>query len=671
VEGEKRMKTIKMKLIIPITILLILSFGFIILFTGWKAEQATRNNVTEQTQGIVKELKNSTELFLQKYEESVQLLSESQQVIEYGTAATENSSPWERQTADRNLQQILNRYTEMYKDALHVYMALPDQSFKMVPAANIPENYNPSSEEWFQSASKSKKEAVWSRPYKNATGAYVITVSKAVYSGSELIGVIGVDINLTSLTNRINDLNIGYNGYPLIIAKNGDAIVHPGEKGKNVTADPFMKAILNGKKENGSVTDKDRKRLFVYSTINRTEWKIGAVYNEDELLSLSKQMSWIILVTAVSVLFVSITVIIYISGRITQPLQKLNQSVREVAKGNLHTRAEVRGSDEVAELGSNLNDMIESMRMIIKVVSDSAQNVRTSIDDLQLTADESTASSQEAFSAINEIAAGAIRSANESQSADSQSIELGSIITIISKKAEIMSTLAEEATRANLIGVSQIQTLDQSNDRSKTFIDATEQVIADLAGKIGEIEQIVDTITDFSGQTNLLALNASIEAARAGEQGRGFSVVANEVRHLAEQSNQAAKKIHEMISDVQSGSERLMDQMSRTKENFTTQSEVVKQTKNIFQDNSTLMSRIKEAITTVYKDIKQLTETKAGVLASISDMATLSQQTAAACKEIRNHTNKQLESAESVSTAAEQLNELNHELLQSIRRFHL
>ncbi|MFL0364083.1 methyl-accepting chemotaxis protein [Pseudobacillus sp. 179-B 2D1 NHS] len=666
-----KLKSIRLKFIVPISILIILSFSFLIFFIGWQAEEKTKGDVMQQTKGIVKELEHSIQQFLRKYEESIQLLSASEQVTAYGESITDSAAIKEKQAAERGLQEILNEYTYLYKDVLTVYYVSPDKQFKMAPSVSLPANYDPTVEEWFKAAKQKPKLTAWSDPYQNKSGAYVITVSKAVYRGDQWLGVIGADINLTSLTNHINDLKIGYEGYPIIMAKNGDAIVHPKEKGKNLTNFPLFKQVADSGKESGIVGDEKGKELFVYETIDRTHWKAGAVYQKSELLSVSKGIGDILIVTALSILLVIIVFIYYLSSKITKPIEKLNQSVGEVAKGNLHTKVKVKGRDEVAQLGYSFNNMIDSMSHIIVVVSQSAHNVRESMNELTLTAQDSSRASEQTFAAINEIAAGAVRSAEEARKAKEQSGEFGEIINAVSAKAEIMAAFAEDAGRANRAGFDQIQYLQESNHISERFIDTTEEVITELGYKIEEIGNIVQAITDISSQTNLLALNASIEAARAGEHGKGFSVVAQEVRKLAEQSNYAAQEIKGMIVNIHEGSEQAIAQIYQTKENFSKQTKAVKQANAIFQKNSALMDKMKDAVSDVHQDIQQVTGKKDELLSLVGDMAELSSYAVAACEEVRNHTDNQMQTVQSVTTAAEKLNELNRELLESIHHFNL
>ncbi|WP_413789110.1 methyl-accepting chemotaxis protein [Bacillus kandeliae] len=313
--------------------------------------------------------------------------------------------------------------------------------------------------------------------------------------------------------------------------------------------------------------------------------------------------------------------------------------------------------------------MIDSMRNIIAVVSQSAQNVRESIHELKTTAEISAVSSERTVVEINEIAVESASSANKAQSAKEQSEGLSEIINAVSNKTEKMSAFALDADRANQRGVAHIYSLQQSNDTSKKFIDSTEQVITELGNEIQQIETIIHTITDISAQTNLLALNASIEAARAGTYGKGFSVVAQEVRKLAEQSSQATQEIQEMIAIILEGSNKAVSQIFQTKENFSEQTKAVKQANQIFENNSTLMDNLKELIDSLHLDMQQVAVRKDELLDLSSYMAALSEQTAVSCEKVNNHTDEQLRTVQSVMTATDQLNELNQELQQSIQRF--
>jgi methyl-accepting chemotaxis protein len=659
------MKSIRMKFVLPITLVLISAFAFIILFTGWKTEQRIEKDATAQTQGFVKELNNSAAVFLQKYEESIQLLAESDQVIQYANTYSSSTEP--NNEKDRQLQAVFNRYMDIYKDALSVYYVSGNGVFKMTPATALSQDFNPLETNSYQQAIKTDH-PVWSEPYESETGDYVITVSKAVMSGEDVLGVLGADINLTSMTNRMNELNIGYSGYPVILSTEGKAIIHPTEKGKDVSKDSVMAAVINGEKNGVIETDNG---LTVYDTVGQTDWKIGAVYEKENLFGVSKEMKNILAFTSISVLLLIIIVVSVLSSKITKPIQQLNASVKQVADGDLQTRVHVSGKDEVAELSRNFNDMVDKMRSIVEVTDDAARNVREAIHHLNTAVQEINESGTMAFSALEELTDGTERAARGSKKAADRSSELGHLISSISEEASAMSKLAQQAAGATGKGSAHMAAVASSMDASTSRMDAAMTAIRTLAEDITRIESIVHVIEDISAQTNLLALNASIEAARAGNHGRGFAVVAQEVRKLAEQSNKAAGEIHQKIAAIQTGSEHAIDTMGQAGDHIMIQTEAVHRTESVFADQGELMNKMDAAIVEIASNIHTANNEKDVVVQTISHLAEEARFSAASCEEVQDRTKNQLTAIESVASASEQLAALNEELINAIRQFHI
>lgn len=659
------MKSIRMKFIVPIAILLICAFAFIILFTSWQIEQKIAKDITEQTQGFVKELNNSAAVFLGRYEESIQLLSESDQVVQY--AHTYRSTSELNNNVERQIQMVFNRYTDIYKDALSVYYASENGVFKMTPATALSADYNPVKETWYTEAVKSK-DPVWSEPYESTTGDYVITVSKAIMNGEDILGVIGSDINLTSMTNRMNELNIGYNGFPIILSNEGKAIIHPTEKGKDVTKDSVLASVINGEKSGVIDTEKG---LTVYDTVSKTGWKIGAVYEKENLFGVSNEMKKILAITTFSILFLVIFVVLILSSKVTKPIQKLNESVQQVADGDLQTRVHMSGKDEVTALGRNFNNMVQKMRGIVGITDAAAANVRESIHQLNIAVQEINESGSMAFSALKELTDGTERSASGTRKAANRSMELGHLISSISEEALAMSNLAEQTAGATEKGSAHVAAVALAMDTSTEWMDTAMVAIRTLAEDITRIESIVHVIEEISMQTNLLALNASIEAARAGNHGRGFAVVAQEVRKLAEQSKKAAGEIHKKIAAVQLGSEHVINTMGQASDHIVTQTKAVRETEIVFAQQGKLMNKMDTAIVEIASNIHIANNEKDIVVQTVGHLAAEARSSAAKCEEVQDRTKSQLAAIESVALASEQLASLNEELIKAIHQFRI
>nr|WP_049665904.1 methyl-accepting chemotaxis protein [Bacillus sp. FJAT-27231] len=664
------MRSIKAKLMIPLILLLILSFAFIIIFINYQIKKQTEEEVLGQTKGIVKQMNDSVFLFLDQHRKSIEVTAGNSAITQYGANIANGKGDAKGQEAIRNL---FKRYLSSYKDVLNIYFATPKGTVDIYPA-ELPDNFDARTRDWYKLAMESTGEAVWSEPYVDATsGEYVVTVSQLVTMQDEKIGVIGADISLAVMTRQMDSMHIGYNGVPIIISKEGLGIVHPTEKGKDLTKYKYIQSILQKNQDKGTVEyEKDKKeRLLVYDTVNGVGWKIGAAYDRDSLLNLSQSIGKYLAVTGVALLLIMIAAILYILNQVVKPIHDLGKSAQEVAKGDLSVQVPVTSKDEVGELAKTFNEMVGSMREIISVVNQSADNVTDAAESLSAVSEETNASSEQIAAAINEIAKGAAKSSEESSEATERSHHLGSQINQIASQAKEMNEAARQTDSVQKAGLKQVESLGSSNAETKQYIDEMEGVIHALESKIKSIEIIMQTITDISSQTNLLALNASIEAARAGEHGKGFAVVAEEVRKLAEQSAQATDQVKATISDIQEGSGQAVEQMVKTRTNFDGQTAAVEATETIFRELSTLVEKMETSVSAINEEITEAATAKDEVLQVMEEIAASAQQSAAASEEISASADEQLRAIQSVATSSERLIELSIELKSAVNRFKL
>ncbi|MCL2010400.1 MAG: methyl-accepting chemotaxis protein, partial [Synergistaceae bacterium] len=265
----------------------------------------------------------------------------------------------------------------------------------------------------------------------------------------------------------------------------------------------------------------------------------------------------------------------FISRSIVNPLNFLIAFSDEIAAGNIFRKIGVTRSDEIGKLEKSFGIMAENLREVLKTVQESANSVAASSEELSAGAVEST-------QVANSVATSAT---SVSQSAETQLSIAGGAVSALEKfTTEIEQVIAS----ANIVGSTSGQTAQAADKGGKAVETAVKQMtsiqhtveslakeITSLSMRSNEIGQIVETISGLAGQTNLLALNAAIEAARAGEQGRGFAVVAEEVRKLAEQSQEATKQISSLIDAIQNDTANAVQAMQAGTKEVETGSELV------------------------------------------------------------------------------------------------
>lgn len=274
--------------------------------------------------------------------------------------------------------------------------------------------------------------------------------------------------------------------------------------------------------------------------------------------------------------------------------------------GDLTQRIPVNTSDELGNLAANLNTFIEKLQQMVGSVKDSTDQTAEHSATLSSTVEELGASVTEVAATTNQFA---------------------STLQAMSDRSQDLVVLAQSAEGQTGKGAQQItHTMSIMGDINQSM-NGLGQEIQRLEKQSEQIQTIVGVITAIADQTNLLALNAAIEAARAGEHGRGFSVVAGEVRDLAEESAKAAQEISAVISEIR----HVMQQtVAQANENVGR----VEQGTKAAQDTGVVFESIRSTMDELVEGIRSLAASNQQLTAGGEEIAATSQQQSASIEEI-------------------------------------
>lgn len=438
-----------------------------------------------------------------------------------------------------------------------------------------------STRDYFKDIIKQGQGYVISRPLvSKSTGNSMFVIAAIVKNKSgENIGVLGNNVLLDTMSQVSSKIKIGETGYGWIVDDIGTIISHP-------VAEERMKATLKDSKEDlidessaGSILESDKTSvfgkgkngektvLFSQKIKSSPNWTLIVTAKSGELTKVADKIALKILIYTILGLIIVAVLSVIIASSIAKPIIKIEENIRELAEGKLNIKSDISSKDEIGSLSANINIFVEKLYKTIQNITtltseviSSNKIINKSMDNLINGKDSSyfsdleeklekgiiqlnhsistvldnvrnqTASAQESLAALEEMSA---TNENINTNIHSANKAFSETLVIAKNSSYDMSKMADS-----------MNNIYQSTDETNKEIEK----LKNLSNNIGSI---IVSINSIAEQTNLLALNAAIEAARAGEAGRGFSVVADEIRKLAEQTNKETNKIESLIVTIQ------------------------------------------------------------------------------------------------------------------------
>ncbi|MEX6664183.1 methyl-accepting chemotaxis protein [Pseudomonas sp. W2-17] len=324
-------------------------------------------------------------------------------------------------------------------------------------------------------------------------------------------------------------------------------------------------------------------------------------------------------------------------------MEDMLSATRRIAQGDLTARVNVAGKDEMADIGTGLNHMVqafgESLAQVERSsssVSDAATRLSASIDRAKVSMNAQQGETEQVATAINEMTAS---------------------VADVAQNTEGAARAAEQASQASGKGLGVMQQTRQTIEALAGEVDLSAQKVAALALHSQEIGGVIEVIRNIADQTNLLALNAAIEAARAGEQGRGFAVVADEVRTLASRTQNSTAEIQRIIQQLQLATSAAVEQMKAGKDRA--------------QDCLTSADQTSSSLNAINEGVESIVGMNTQIASAAVQQHAVSEDINRNVTEIRNGTFVLMEGIEDNAVTADELSLLAGELRTVVGRFKL
>jgi len=524
------------------------------------------------------------------------------------------------------------------------------------------------------------------------TNSPVVMMATPIEYRGSVVGVLVGRLEGEFLSELVEGKGYGDQGYAYIINENGTVQAHIDREMvmnqfnpiEASTEDPSLAPVAETfelilQKEFGveSYRYQGDDLYAGFAPIEGTQWRMVVTAEEEEVLSALPTMQRNIVVMTVVVLVLGIIIAYLIGNAFSKPIVAASDIVKKLSNYDLtqddkHASVKyLKQKDEVGVMIRGIAKMQENFVVLLKGVSNNAQEVASSSEELTATSQESSKAADEVAKTIEEMAKSAGEQAQETETGAENINVLGTfiekdqaLIKQLNRSTETIDGLKEEG---NII----LADLVEKTDASSQAAGKVQKVIGETNESAQRIESASGMIRSISEQTNLLALNAAIEAARAGEAGRGFAVVAEEIRKLAEQSESFTQEIDEVIGDLSEKTQSTVSIMNEAGQIVQKQTQGVEDTKEKFNGINKAIEQMKEVLEEVNSSAVEMAKKKDEIIGVIENLSASSEENAAATEEVSASVEEQTAAMEEIANASEALAELSEKMQESINQFKI
>lgn len=571
---KKRRRSIQGKLLVSSVGLFIIALIIIFIFVAQKIYDMSLNNYLDNSKQQMDIVQSAITNFYTQLDQNINMMATNKTVMQGDASVTsyKNTTKTTFMEASKHggieaqIYEVFDQYAQSHPETKYLYLATKEGGYINWPEVDISAGYDPTPRDWYKQAVKADGAIIRTAPYIDDTNNMIISNARTIKdSNNNLVGVVGIDVEQSAISQILQEMRIGNTGYFMLVHNTGVIMADGMNEENNFKSieELNIEGLENTIKQDAEnfYTKINEKQYCINSQlVSGTDWHLIAFMSKKELQQTATKVISTVSIIAIGMIFIIGVIMITAIRRVAVPIRKSAIQLDAIGKTDFTQEINqryIKRKDEIGIIFGGILNMKEALiRLIQKIrtqsniietmvydVNESFNSLNTNLEDISATTEELAASMEETSATTEQIT---------TISQDMQHA-INSIAERSKKGAEDAEKISNRAKDAK-------SNLTNSQQKAQVIMKQTKGELEKSIQSSKVVEQIhvlSTSIMEITEQTNLLALNAAIEAARAGEAGKGFSVVADEIRNLAEQSKRAVLEIQDVTTRVISSVENL------------------------------------------------------------------------------------------------------------------